>query len=364
MFAPWGTWLFPPPQRWEIWTRSLVSSSILAFLPLQLPQILRNAAMIASNDPLQIAQLQVIPLLGYTSGMLANLLLMSYLADRQELWGTIVQSLGVITSGIVVTQLFSVGLVDPRLFGILALGVSVGFLFNFGRLWLPRITPSSPELTPELGQTRFDRYWSWWQNGLNILGLTLFPLILTVQLHDSLIPQLPLEIGMGSASLLFGLSSTTLLGSANVLGSANWMELTNNNPLLLSFHSLIQLFRRHWSTLSGWTANLLFMFGPTAQLINNIAHPESIAALSLSTQFLSVLGNLLILARSGTLWIQGHDRVWAVGGVWEVILRGLVFSTIAYFGFMPFQWLGLYGLGVSLYFLWIYSNARQSRFTT
>ena len=349
----WRTWLFPPQKRWDTWTRILLSGSILVFLPLQLPQILRNAAVMASHDPLQIAQLQVIPLLGYASGMLANLLLMSYLADRQESWGTIVQALGVITSGIVVTQLFRVGLVDPGLFGILALGVSMGFIFNFGRLWLPRPTPSPEELTPELALTGFDRYWSWWQNSLNILGLTLFPLILTVQLHNSLFPRLPLEIGIGSASLLFGLSSTTLLGSAN------WMGLTNN-PLLLSFHSLIQVFRRHWSTLCGWTANILFMFGPTAQLINNLAHPESMAALSLSTQFLSVLGNLLILARSGTLWIQGHDRVWAVGGVWEVLMRGLVFLTIAYFGFMPFQWLGLYGLGVSLYFLWIYSNARQS----
>ena len=359
----WG-WLVPQGDTWERWSRLLVSLSIIAFLPLQLPQILRNAAVIETHDPLQIAQLQVIPLLGYASGMMANLLLMSYLADRQEFWGTIVQALGVITSGIVVTQLFGVGLVDPGLFTTIALGVGVGLIFNFGRLWIPRSpltetqspvdlnsinAPGSPDHTEE---TPFDRYWSGWQNGLNVVGLTLFPLILTAQLQNSLFPDLPLEIGIGSASVLLGLSSTTLLGSSQ------WQP-SSTHPLWLSVQGFTQILQRQWSSLSGWTANILFMFGPAAQLINNLAEPDSIAALSLPTQFLSVFGNLLILARSGTLWVQGHDRVWAVGGFWEVTVRGLVFLTIAAAGFMPFWGVGLYVFGVIVYFYWIYYNAQQ-----
>jgi hypothetical protein len=347
----------------------MVSLSILAFLPLQVPQIWRNLEVISSQDPLTIAHLKVIPVLGYASGMVANLLLMCYLADRQERWGAIVQGVGIVTSGVVVTQLFTVGLVNTHLFMVLGVGMVVGMGLNLIQLGRPPIDPVHPpeqRLDQTLDQTPmqseegkveglspdgFDRLWLLWKNGLNIIGLTLFPLILTWQLRDSFLPTLSLGFGWAGSALLLGVSSTALL--ENRLPQ-QWVE----HPYCAPMESVLHLLQRYWAVLSGWTANLLFMFGPAAQLMANLVHPESIAALALPTQALSVLGNLLILARSGTLFIQGQDRVWAVGGLWEVSIRGLVFFTIAYYGFMPWLWFEGYVLGVILYGLWIYYNAR------
>jgi hypothetical protein len=342
-------------HRWERFSQIMVSLSILAFLPLQVPQIWRNFSAITSQDPTTIAHLQVIPVLGYVSGMVANLLLMCYLADRQERWGAIVQCLGIVTSGIVVTQLFSVGLVRPILFAGLILGMGLGMSFNI--LQLGR----SQDQTPSDSPSTFDRLWGIWKNGLNIVGLTLFPWILTWQLRESLLPNLSptlsLGFGLAGSGVLLGLSSTALL--ENRLPPA-WSE----HPLLSPLENLLQLFQRYWAVLSGWTANLLFMFGPAAQLMANVVHPDSIAALALPTQFLSAFGNLLILTRSGTLFIQGHDRVWAVGSFWEVTVRGLVFLTIAYYGFMDWGWFEGYAVGVCVYGVWIYQNARTSRTVT
>jgi hypothetical protein len=329
------------PAHWERFSQIMVSLSILVFLPLQVPQIWRNLTAIASQDAATIAHLQVIPVLGYGSGMVANLLLMCYLADRQERWGAIVQCLGIVTSGIVVTQLFTVGLVHPMLFTLLMLGMGVGMGLNGLRLW----RSDSP--------TRFDRLWTLWKNGLNIAGLTLFPLILTWQLRESLLPHLSLGFGLAGSGILLGLSSTALL--------ENRLPHTGvEHPLFTPLAQLLKLLQRYWAVLSAWTANLLFMFGPAAQLMANLVHPESIAALALPTQFLAAFGNLLILTRSGTLFIQGHDRVWAVGSFWEVTVRGLVFLTIAHYGFMAWGWFEVYLFGVCLYGLWIYHNARTA----
>lgn len=345
-------------HRWERFSQMMVSLSILAFLPLQLPQIWRNFGLMTTQDPATIAHLKVIPVLGYVSGMVANLLLMCYLADRRERWGAIVQCLGIVTSGIVVTQLFTVGLVHPMLFTGLALGVALGIGFNGIQLWRggnpASSDPSSDPADPSPSPQGFDRLWTAWKNGLNILGLTLFPWILTWQLRESLAPNLPLGVGLAGSCILLGISSTVLLESRL---PQPWAE----HPLFSPLDRLLHLFQRYWAVLSGWTANLLFMFGPAAQLLANLVHPESIAALALPTQFLSALGNLFILTRSGTLFIQGHDRVWAVGSLWEVTVRSLVFLTIAYYGFMSWSWFEGYASGVFLYGLWIYHNARTVR---
>jgi hypothetical protein len=323
----------------------MVSLSILAFLPLQIPQIWSNAVRIGTADPAVIEDLRVIPVLGYGAGMVANLLLMCYLADRRERWGSLVQMVGIVTSGVVVTQLFWAGFVDPVLYSLLVTGCLVGIGFNLGRLWIPPVEEDSIiELRGEtLGFAVFQRAWFLWKNGLNLLGLTLFPSLLTIQLQQSFLPALSLQVGVS-------LSLCVL-----VLGSITLIDQHLGTPLALGIQPLAW-FQRYWGSISGWTANLLFMFGPAAQLVQNFLHPDSIIALSLTTQGLSVLGNLLILARSGTLWLQGQDRVWAVGGLWEVTVRGLVFGTIAYFGFMPWLWVALYGTGVVLYGLWIYGN--------
>ena len=351
-------WWVLSPLGWDRCNQTLVSFSILAFLPLQLPQILRNAQVLGTGDPLQIQQLEVIPLLGYGSGMLANLLLMSYLAERRETGGTIVQALGVLTSGIVVSQLFFGGFVHPIVMGTIALITGLGLLCNGARLvWSWQF--SAPEELGDLGLSGLgtggdDRWWQLWRNALNVLGLSVLPWILITQLHLSLWPSLPLNLGVTLSLGLFFLSSVVVIQTKpNPQPS---LALASPWPNLHPIHWL----RQRWPSLSGWIANFLFMVGPTAQVLNNWSHPESIGALALPTQGLAVLGNLLMLSRSGSLLIQGRDRIWAVGSLWEVAMRGIVFLTIAYFGFMPWSWFLAYGVGVLLYFAWIYANAQQN----
>ncbi len=307
-------------NSWNHWNQLLVSLSILVFLPLQFPQVLRNYELIASADPNAIATLAVIPAMGYASGMLGNLLLMNFLAEQKEFWGTTVQAVGMITSGIVLTQLFSVGLV-PKFFFIPFVAIlAVGLIFNYSNFFL-----SQQPLWSE-------RIWTTGRLCMRLIGIALLPVFAVLQLHDALFPRLPQWPGGLGIALLASFLVLTLIRQQAETFPQFFAEKNQWQRRVLNHSEWLDAWlRRGWQGLAGWTANLLFMFSPLAQLINSIIHPDSLGALSLTTQFLCVGGNLLMLSRSGTLLIEGKDRIWCFSSLWDTAMRTGIFFCVMYF---------------------------------
>ena len=75
-----------------------------------------------------------------------------------------------------------------------------------------------------------------------------------------------------------------------------------------------------FSKLSAWTATFLFMFGPIAQLANNLSNPANLAGISLLTLLLATAGNMLMLPRA----VLTKDRIWFTGSYWAVAVGGWV----------------------------------------
>ncbi|MGV2827186.1 hypothetical protein [Myxosarcina sp. GI1(2024)] len=307
-------------NSWNRWNQLLVSLSILVFLPLQFPQVLRNHELIVSGDPEAIAALTVIPAMGYASGMLGNLLLMNFLAERLEFWGTAVQAVGMITSGIVLIQLFSAGLVPVFFFIPFVAILIVGSVFNYSNFFLNKQPLWSEHI------------WLIGRLCMRIMGIALLPAFAVLQLHDALFPKLPQwPGGIGIALLASFLVLTFIRQQAETFPEFFAEKNSWRRQVLNSSEWLDAWLRRGWQGLAGWTANLLFMFGPLAQLINSIIHPDSLSALSLTTQFLCVGGNLLMLSRSGTLLVQGKDRIWCFSSLWDIAMRMGVFFCVMYY---------------------------------
>ncbi len=304
-------------NNWNRWNQVLVGASILIFLPLQLPQILRNADLIGSSDPEAAAALVVIPALGFASGMLGNLLLMSFLAGEKETWGATIQGVGMATSGVVLAQLHAAGLVRDVFFFPFVTALAVGLVVNALNFFLSERKAWS------------ERIWPVWQNCLRVTGVIALPAFIVLQLHDAFFPGLPRWPGATGLGLL---ASFAMLGFIRQQAESFPEFFAERNRwrrrVLNRSEYLDAWLRRGWRGLAGWTANLLFMFGPLAQLINGLAHPESLGALALSTQFLCVVGHLLTFSRSGTLLVQGKDRIWCFSSIWEIVMRSGIFLCV------------------------------------
>ncbi|WP_017300573.1 hypothetical protein [Nodosilinea nodulosa] len=333
---------------WNRWNQLLVGASILIFLPLQVPQILRNMELIASDDPKAIAMLVVIPALGYASGMLGNLLLMNFLVGENELWGSVIQAVGMLTSAVVLTQLYSVGLVPGLFFIPFVMALAIGLVFN--------------ALNFGLSETKIwtERIWPTWQNGLRIVGLVALPVFIVLQIRDAFWPELPLwpsGIGFGllASFLVLGFIRRQAESFPDFFAERNrWRR-----KVLEQSEWLDAWLRRGWQGLAGWVANLLFMFGPLAQCINGLVHPDSLAALALSTQFLCVVGHLLMFSRSGTLLVQEKDRIWCFGSIWEIALRSAIVFCIMAAGLLSPLVVSIYLVFVIGYVAFVFVMAKR-----
>jgi hypothetical protein len=74
----------------------------------------------------------------------------------------------------------------------------------------------------------------------------------------------------------------------------------------------------YMGSVSAWTATLLFMWGPVAQMWTNFLTPANIKGLSVNTVLLAMVGNGLLLPRA--LFIR--DFMWFTGSSWGCSLAG------------------------------------------
>ncbi|MGB2927004.1 MAG: hypothetical protein WBB82_17025 [Limnothrix sp.] len=342
--------MFKKLQNWDQWNRFLMSLSILAFLPLEFPQIWLNAQVIATHDPQAIATLSILPIGGRASAMLGNLLLMSFLAKQYEFWGTITQLVGLVTTGILLVQLFQIGFISATLFipflFFLAIGIMINYL-NFAcrnqDFWTVKVWPK-------------------WCKLLQLIGISLLPVFVVLQLRDTILPQFPQwPEGLGFLALLavFLLSFLQQRTDEMPLFS-DTLHPWNNTFFIKIKQQLDHFFQQDWSNIAGWTANLLFMFNSLSQLINVLIHTDSLSAISISAQAFCLTGNMLMLSRSGTLLIEGKDRVWCFSTLWDTTMRIGILGCLLAAGLLHAPLFLFTVVAIAAYITFIYTMTKQT----
>ncbi|CAN6487120.1 unnamed protein product [Victoria cruziana] len=227
--------------RWDALTAKFAGAANVPFLLLQLPQIVLNCRnLMAGNSRALFA----VPWIGMLTGLLGNLSLVSYFAKKRETEAVLVQTLGVLSTYVVIVQLALAEAMPLPTY--LATSSVVAFL-------------------PQVMWSTFVPY----------------------------IPQstLPGAVAFSVAVIAVVRERTGKLSSAGV-----------------SFVS----------SISGWTATLLFMWMPIAQMWTNYLHPDNIRGLSALSMLLSMVGNGLMIPRA--LFIR--DFMWFTGCAWASILYG------------------------------------------
>lgn len=262
------------PKTEEEWNALTEWLSLCAMAPLTLltfPQIWKNYVNAMAGD---LAAIGAVSWQGYAAGMLGNLLLLSYFADKREPTATAAQAIGVTTSFMLITQIAWSGNVHNV--APIAMASASAFIVGGATLSVARYFNYAHG-------ARGEKLWSMYQTALGVIGLTVTPQIISNALTPGL-GWLPVEL--------------------SVLG-------------LVAAHRADKLPTK-WSECSGWTATALFMSMPVAQIASNLHSPESLQGLSVLTSVFITGGNALMLSRA----IFVKDLVWIAGSVWGAFVGG------------------------------------------
>ncbi|KAI3956923.1 hypothetical protein MKX01_000957 [Papaver californicum] len=259
--------------EWDSLTAKFAGASNLPFLLLQLPQIILNSQnLIAGN----YSALSAVPWLGMLTGLLGNVSLVSYFAKKKETEAIVVQTLGVISAYVVIVQLAMAGSMPLPFFimtsAVVAAGLSLNFMNYFN--WLhPGI-------------------WRFWEDLTTVGGLSVLPQVM----WSTFVPNIPNSILPGSIAFVMAITAVIM---------ARTGRLSAKNVKIIG-------------SLSGWTATLLFMWMPIAQMWTSYLNPENIKGLSAISMLLAMIGNGLMIPRA--LFIR--DLMWFTGSFWASVLHG------------------------------------------
>ncbi|KAI5011193.1 maltose excess protein 1-like, chloroplastic [Hordeum vulgare subsp. vulgare] len=260
-------------QDWDSLTATLAGSANLPFLLLQLPQIFLNYRNLVDGNK---TALYAVPWLGMLTGLLGNLSLVSYFAKKRETEAVIVQTLGVFSTYVVILQLAMAESMPMPHFVVTSAVVAAGLLLNLLNYigWLP------------------GTLWLLWEDFTTIGGLTVLPQVM----WSTFVPLVP-------SSILPGIICGSLAVAAVVL--ARMGKLSEGGTKFVG-------------SLSGWTATLLFMWMPVAQMWTNYLNPSNIEGLSAFSMLLAMIGNGLMIPRSVFI----RDLMWFTGSIWACGLQG------------------------------------------
>ncbi|XP_065035394.1 maltose excess protein 1-like, chloroplastic [Musa acuminata AAA Group] len=260
-------------HEWDSISAKFAGAANVPFLLLQLPQIVLNARNLLSGNN---AALFAVPWLGMLTGLLGNLSLLSYFAKKKETEAVVVQTLGVVSTYAVIAQLAMAEAMPLPQFLATSIVVASGLILNclnyFG--WL------------------HEAIWSPWEDFITIGGLAVLPQVM----WSTFVPLVP-------NSILPGAVSFTL--ATAIVAMARSGKLSEKGTKFVS-------------SMSGWTATLLFMWMPIAQMWTNYLNPDNIRGLSAFTMLLAMMGNGLMIPRA--LFIR--DFMWFTGSAWASFLQG------------------------------------------
>lgn len=258
---------------WDSMTGRLAGSATIAFLLLQLPQIFLNFQNLTSGNT---TALFAVPWMGQLTALLGNLSLLSYFAKKREVGAMVVQAVGVVSTWVVLLQLTMAGAMPLLVFTITATAVGLGLLLNmlnYKNLLSPHI-------------------WEIWEDVITVGGVSVLPQVMW-STFDAVLPP----------SLLPGL--ITMIIALSLVALRRLEKLPPVATKLLG-------------DVSAWTATLLFMWGPVAQMWTNYLNPANIQGLSVFTVLLAMIGNGLLLPRA----LFTRDRMWFTGASWGTIFQG------------------------------------------
>ncbi|KAH9625480.1 hypothetical protein KSS87_018339 [Heliosperma pusillum] len=260
-------------EQWDRWTAKFAAGANIPFLLLQLPQIVLNARNLMAGN---YSALLAVSWLGMLTGLLGNISLLSYFAKKKETEALIVQCLGVFTTYIVVSQL-AMGQAMPFPYYIatsvvIGTGVVCNFLNYFGML------PPS--------------IWHFWEDFITVGGLSVLPQVM----WSTFVPYIPNSVLPGAISFVLALVAVSM---------ARLGKLPEKGVKFVG-------------AISAWTATLLFMWMPIAQMWTNFLNPENIKGLSALTMLIAVLGNGLLIPRA----LFARDFMWFIGSSWATFIYG------------------------------------------
>ncbi|XP_057773466.1 maltose excess protein 1-like, chloroplastic [Salvia miltiorrhiza] len=260
-------------QQWDSMTAKFAGAANFPFLLLQLPQIILNTRNLLSGNT---SALLAVPWLGMLTGLLGNLCLASYFIKKRETEAVVVQSLGVISTYVVLLQM-AIGEAMPlphfvATSIVVASGLTLNFLKYFN--WL------HPEI------------WRSWEDFVTVAGLSVLPQVM----WSTFIPYVPNTVLPGTIAFVTSLVAV-LMGRMG--------KLSDKGVKILG-------------SIPGWTATLLFMWMAVAQMWTNLLTPDNIKGLSAVSMLLAMIGNGLMIPRA--LFIR--DFMWFVGSAWGSVFYG------------------------------------------
>ncbi|CAN8256008.1 unnamed protein product [Cochlearia groenlandica] len=259
--------------EWDSWTAKFSGGANIPFLMLQLPQIFLNAQnLLAGNN----TALSAVPWLGMLTGLLGNLSLLSYFAKKREKEAAVVQTLGVISTYVVLAQLAMAEAMPVKYFvatsAVVVIGLVLNCLFYFGKLSIT--------------------VWRLWEEFITIGGISVLPQIM----WSTFVPLVPNSVLPGTTAFVIAVAAVIM---------ARTVKLSEEGV-------------RFVGSLSGWTATLMFMWMPVSQMWTNFLNPDNIRGLSPITMVLAMMGNGLMIPRA--LFIR--DLMWFTGSIWATLLYG------------------------------------------
>lgn len=260
-------------EQWDVLTAKFSGAANLPFLLLQLPQILLNARnLMARNNTALFA----VPWLGMFTGLIGNLSLLSYFIKKRETEVVVVQTLGVVSTYIVISQLAMAGAMPLPQFLVTSVVIATGLVLNFMKYF----------------RMVGDGIWHLWEDFITVAGLSVLPQVM----WSTFLPYIPNSILPGTVAFVAAVMTVVV---------ARMGKLSEEGIKFVG-------------GISGWTATLLFMWMPVAQMWTNFLNPDNIKGLSAISMLLAMIGNGLMIPRA--LFIR--DFMWFTGSSWASFFYG------------------------------------------
>ncbi|KAJ4910627.1 hypothetical protein Rs2_05248 [Raphanus sativus] len=174
-------------EEWDSWTAKFSGGANAPFLMLQLPQIILNSQnLLAGNN----TALSAVPWLGMLTGLLGNLSLLSYFAKKREKEAAVVQTLGVVSTYVVLVQLTIAGAMPVECFAatssVVAVGLVLNCLFCFGKIGTA--------------------VWGLWEDFITVGGLSVLPQIM----WSTFVPMVPNSILPGTTAFVIAVAAVIM----------------------------------------------------------------------------------------------------------------------------------------------------------
>ncbi|MBA0710128.1 hypothetical protein Golax_025123 [Gossypium laxum] len=258
---------------------------------------------------------------GMLTGLLGNLSLLSYFAKKKEKEAAVVQTLGVLSTYVVISQLAIAEAMPLPHFMATSVVVGSGLILNLLNYYniLNR------------------RIWQIWEDFITVGGLSVLPQIM----WSTFVPYIPNSILPGAIAFILAVAAVTM---------AHTGKLSEKGVKFVG-------------AISGWTATLLFMWMPVSQMWTNFLNPDNIKGLSAISMLLAMTGNGLMIPRA--LFIR--DFMWFTGSTWGTVSYGYanivclyIFNSIGREFFIAatvglISWLGCFSTTIKLsYVLYSY----------